>query len=192
MAADAYRRRGFISARTMRWSLVAGIPATIAGAVATNWIDGRMLVSATEVILAGIGARLLLVPSDVESGNESAEPPSAIRLVIVGGMVGFLAGLLANSGGFLLAPLYIAVAKLSIKQSLGASLAVAAVLAVPGTIVHASLGHINWAVAAVLAITSIPASRTGATVALRMDSHHLERLYGAALLFLGVGLLFVG
>ncbi|HMX67301.1 MAG TPA: hypothetical protein PKX25_17120, partial [Microthrixaceae bacterium] len=66
-----------------------------------------------------------------------------------------------------------------------------AVLAVPGTVVHGFLGHIDWAVAATLSVTSVPASRLGATVAIRTASDRLERLYGAALVVLGAGLLLV-
>ena len=113
------------------------------------------------------------------------------RLIVVGALVGLAAGLLANSGGFLLAPLYLGVARLTIKPALAASLAVSAVLAVPGTVVHALLGHIDWTVTLVLAAASVPASRFGATVAIRTESERLERLYGAALAVLGAALLLV-
>ena len=71
--------------------------------------------------------------------------------------VGLLGGLLANAGGFLLVPLYLAVLKLPIKTALACSLAVASVLAVPGTIVHAALGHIDWAVTLVFGVGVDPA-----------------------------------
>lgn len=191
VAARAYHKMGYIQWRTIALSLVIGIPSTIVGALATRWIGGAALVTVTEVIIIGIGVRLVLSPSDPESEDEAPEP-EVWRLVAVGGTVGFLAGLLANSGGFLLAPLYLAVARLPIKAALGASLAVAAVLAVPGTIVHAALGHIDWTVTAVIAATSIPASKAGATVALRTASDRLERIYGLALVALGGGLLLLG
>ena len=65
----------------------------------------------------------------------------------------------------------------------------AAVLAVPGTIVHAALGHIDWTVVAVFGATSIPLSYTGARLALRTQAVHLERAYGAGLALLGSALL---
>lgn len=188
VAARAYQKSGFVDWRTVRYSLVTGIPATIAGAVATRWIGGTALVTVTEVIIIGIGIRLIVSPSEGE-GNGEDFAPAGWRLVVVGASVGFLAGLLANSGGFLLAPLYLTVAKLPIKSALAASLAVSAVLAIPGTVVHAGLGHIDWAVTAVIALTSIPASRAGAMVALRTSSDLLERIYGVALVVLGVALL---
>lgn len=191
VAADAYRRRGMIQARTVLWSLATGLPATLIGALATNWIKGSFLVVATEVILVAIGIRITVSPSDSDRGALDDAPVAAWRLLLVGALVGLAGGLLANSGGFLLAPLYLAVARLAIKPSLAASLAVSAVLAIPGTIVHAALGHIDWTVTAVLAVTSVPASRMGALVALRTASQRLERIYGIALVVLGVALLVV-
>jgi uncharacterized membrane protein YfcA len=101
-------------------------------------------------------------------------------------VVGVVGGLLANSGGFFLAPLYLSVLRLPIKRALGTSLAVSAVLAVPATIVHASLGHIDWAVAAVLAVCALPAARIGARLALRMAPSRLELAFGLALMTLGI------
>ena len=86
-------------------------------------------------------------------------------------------------------PLYLGVLRLPIKTALACSLAVASVLAVPGTLVHAALGHIDWSVTVVFAMASIPLSSLGARTALRMRSDHLERGYGAGLAVLGIVLL---
>lgn len=110
---------------------------------------------------------------------------SAGILASVALVVGLASGLLANSGGFLLAPLYMTVLRLPIKRALASSLAVASVLAIPGTVVHAALGHIDWVIVAVFASTSVPLSFLGARVALRTDPTQLERMYGGALIVLG-------
>jgi len=115
--------------------------------------------------------------------------PNALALAAVACTVGLMSGLLANSGGFLLAPLFITVLRQPIKPALASSLAVASVLALPGTVVHATLGHIDWTVVGVLASTSVPFSFLGARVALRTDPFRLERLYGIALVVLGTGFL---
>ena len=104
-------------------------------------------------------------------------------------MTGLAAGLLANSGGFLLAPLFITVLRLPVKPALGTSLVVAAALAVPGSLVHLALGHLDWRVVLVFGLGSIPLSSLGARIALRVDAARLERFYGAALLVFGVGFL---
>ncbi len=189
VAADAYRRAGMIDRRTVALSLAAGLPATILGALATRWIDGGALVIVTEIVLVGIGIKLLLPRLTAETSTGEVETTTSTRLLVVGALVGLAGGLLANSGGFLLAPMYLAVARLRIKPALAASLAVSAVLAVPGTLVHAALGHIDWRITMVLALASVPASRFGAQLAIRTGSARLERLYGGGLAVLGVSLL---
>jgi len=197
-----YRGSGFSDPRVIRWSVGFGLPATIVGALVTHWVGGGFLVRLTDVIVALLGLRIVLehrgrgrrgrrdrdgavVPSDRST-------VTAVRLAAVAAMVGFLAGLLANAGGFLLVPLYLAVLKLPIKRALANSLAVASMLAVPGTFVHASLGHIDWAVAGVFGLASIPLSGIGARTALAMQPERLELIYGLGLLVLGSSLLFVG
>lgn len=101
-------------------------------------------------------------------------------------------GLLANSGGFLLAPLYVTVLRRPLKTAFACSLAVAAALAVPGTIVHAALGHIDWTVVAVFGAFSVPFSYLGARVSLRAQTVRLERVYGAVLIVLATGVLVAG
>jgi uncharacterized membrane protein YfcA len=166
----------------------------VAGAYATRGVSGNFLISATDVLLALLGLRFLFRPADgrLRAGSPGARHARRLRLVCVAGGVGLASGLLANSGGFLLAPLYLVVLRLPIKSAFASSLAVAAVLALPGTVVHWALGHIDWTVVAVFATASVPLSFLGARVALRTDSRRLERIYGAVLATLGIGLLIVG
>jgi len=187
-ASYAYWRERLIDWRVFTWSVAVGIPATAMGAYATRWIDGHFLIIATEVVITGLGIRFVLRPGDP---HEIAVVPPAIRtcLAVTAATVGILSGLLANSGGFLLAPLFVVVLRLSLKQSFATSLAVAAVLAIPGTIVHAALGHIDWELVAVFGATSIPLSFVGARLALRTHPVHLERAYGIGLALLGATLL---
>lgn len=188
-----YRGSGYSIPRVVRWSLACGIPATVAGSLVTRWVGGEFLVRFTDIIVALLGVRILWESRHPrESTATSIGDLAAGRLAAVAIVVGFLAGLLANAGGFLLVPLYLAVLRLPIKNALACSLAVASVLAVPGTIVHASLGHIDWHVAAVFGAASIPLSSLGARTALRMDAARLEVVYGVGLLVLGISLLLLG
>jgi uncharacterized membrane protein YfcA len=194
-AGSVYRKAGLIDWRIVRWSLAFGIPATVAGAIATRWIGGAALVTATDCLLVALGLRFLLARRNAHgdaaagtgSTRERRDPLWLLATVAIG--VGLVSGLLANSGGFLLAPLYVAVLRLPIKAAFASSLAVAAVLALPSTIVHTALGHVDWAIVAVFASTSVPLSFLGARVALRSDAAKLERLYGAAISVLGAAFL---
>ena len=202
VASYAYAREHLVEWRVVRWTIAFGAPATVLGAVLTRWIGGPVLVRFTDAILLVLGVRLLIGtrrPSAIvappgDSPTDTVQPAEQLSPVLLAGVamvVGFVSGLLANSGGFLLAPLFITVLRLPIRAALASSLAVSSVLAVPGTIVHAALGHIDWELVAVFGATSVPLSFLGARVALRIDAHRLERLYGLALVVLGAGFLVV-
>jgi uncharacterized membrane protein YfcA len=185
VASRPYWRQKLVDDDVLRWSLLIGVPATIAGAVASRWVSGDALVRITDLVVAALGVRFLLGPSTPE---ETGPRPAAYRtrLVLVAAAVGLAAGLLANSGGFLLAPLYLVALRMPVRSAFATSLTVAAFLAVPGTIVHWSLGHIDWTVVAVFGVASVPCSYLGAQLALRIRPHHLERVYGAILAALGL------
>lgn len=182
-AGYAYAREHLVDWRVVRWTVAAGVPATVVGALLSRWVGGDALVLATDVVLVGIGLRVLLGSSSSE--RVRLAPPGAALLVGVAVVVGLASGLLANSGGFLLAPLFVTALRLPIKSALATSLAVATALAVPGTVVHAWLGHLDWSVVLVFGLAAVPLSFVGARVALRTDAHRLERVYGAALVLLG-------
>lgn len=188
VALTAYWRQGLVDRQVVRWSAGVGVPATVAGAIATRWISGSTLVLATDVLVAGLGLRLLLWPHRPGEVIRGA-PGFRTRLVAIAAVTGAAAGLLANSGGFLLAPLYLVGLRLPLKAAFASSLAVSAVLAVPGTAVHALLGHVDWTVVAAFAAGSVPSSYLGARSALGADARRLERVFGGLLTALGVGFL---
>ena len=188
VAADGYRRKGLIDRNVLVWSLIAGVPATIVGAICSKFVEAGSLILVTDAVILVLGVRMFLRPG--HAGAELNDEPVGRHLIIgVAVVTGLAAGLLANSGGFLLAPLFIAVLGMAIKPALGTSLAVAAVLAVPGTLIHLALGHIDMTVVAAFALGSVPLSGLGARVALRTDPSRLERGYGAVLALLGAGFL---
>jgi uncharacterized membrane protein YfcA len=195
VAADGYRRKGLIDRQILKWSLIAGMPATIAGAIASKWIDASALVAVTDVMLVGLGARMAwhatghVAQADGTEAADAAGDQAIARTIAVAAFTGLAAGLLANSGGFLLAPLFVAVLGLPIKPAFGTSLAVASVLAIPGTLVHLALGHLNLAVVLAFALGSVPLAGVGARVALRTDPARLERGYGVVLVTLGLAFL---
>ncbi len=186
IAGRTYSRAGQVDRRVAAWVIGCGVPATIGGGLASQWIGGGPLVTATDVVLVVLGARLSLRRRIGHGATPRS--PSLQRIVGIAVLVGLVAGLLANSGGFLLAPLFVTALGLPIARALGTSLVVAAALAVPGTIVHAELGHVDWSLVLALTVSSVPLSYLGARVALRTDPARLERGYGAVLVVLGLAL----
>lgn len=192
LASRSYARAGHIDRAVLRLGLMIGIPLTAVGALCTRWIGGESLVLATDAILLVLGLRVMLgahagASADDEDGD--APRPSTPRTAAVVAVAALVSGLLGNSGGFILAPLFMNVLHMPVRRALGTSLALAAALAVPGTIVHAWLGHIDWSLALVFGLGSVPLATLGAKAALRIRERSLTIAYGAGIAMLAGGLL---
>ncbi|OLZ66453.1 hypothetical protein AV521_27825 [Streptomyces sp. IMTB 2501] len=187
-ASGAYWERGYVDRRTLAWSIAVGVPATVGGALLTPYVGGELLVRTTEGVVAAIGVRLVVYPQEPPERRREAGF-LRVRLVAVAITVGLVSGLLANSGGFLLTPLYLLVLRLPVKRALATSLAVSAALAVPGTFAHWALGHIDWRVALAYTGLAVPASYLGARLAISTSPRRLTRVYGVFLTLLASALL---
>lgn len=191
IASIEYWRSHLLDRETVVWSIAFGVPATIAGSFLTEVTGAAPLLAATGLLVLGFGLTVLISPREKRSTQPVDDgvirtPLWRVRLILTALGVGLVSGLLANSGGFLLAPAYARFLHLRLKQAFACSLAVSIFLAVPGTVVHTLLGHIDWSVTIWLALGSVPFSYLGARFALRTDARKLERWYGAALTILGI------
>ncbi len=192
IASAQYWKHRLIDWQVFWWSIAVGLPATVLGSALTKFTGARILLILTALLVFGFGLSFLIWPGEKKSSGlldaaqqQEHAPFSRVRLALIAAGVGFVSGLLANAGGFLLAPAYIRLLGLPIKKSFACSLAVSAVLAVPGTIIHAYLGHISWPVTGFVALGSVPCSMLGARLAIRSRSSRLARMYGVFLTALG-------
>jgi hypothetical protein len=192
MASAEYWRSHLLDWEVFWWSISVGVPATIAGSYLTAYTGSRPLLIVTALVVLGFGLSFLLMPRERNTVNESVAETAAhrpahwhLRLVSVAIGAGLFAGLLANAGGLVLAPGFARFLKQPLKQAFACSLAISCVLALPGTAIHAYLGHISWSVALLVALGMVPASRLGARMAIRSGSRQLERWYGLGLTALG-------
>jgi uncharacterized membrane protein YfcA len=109
--------------------------------------------------------------------------PTARTFAWIGALAGGLSGLLGIGGGVVMVPGFTQYAGLPVKRAIGTSLACVAVFAVPGTITHALLGHIDWRFGLLLAVGVIPGARIGAALTIAADDRRLRLVVAA---FLGV------
>jgi uncharacterized membrane protein YfcA len=181
-----YALKGRVRGWIVFWTSLAGAPGVVVGSYLTGYVPGRILMALTGVFVTAVGAWLMrrrLRPAD----RPQWTPVSL--LLGLGGVVGVLSGLLANGGGFLLMPVYLLVCRLSTQEAAATSLVVASLLAIPGTIVHMRLGHIDLSLALHLAVGAAPATYLGARVGLALKRRRARWVF--ALFLLGLGLLFL-
>jgi uncharacterized protein len=74
-----------------------------------------------------------------------------------------------------------------LKRALGTSLLAIIALVVPGTIVHAALGHIDPGIGLALTVGAVPGARLGAALALGAKERTLRVIVGGGLLAISVG-----
>jgi hypothetical protein len=103
------------------------------------------------------------------------------RFIAIGLAGGVLSGLLGVGGGIVMVPAFAGWVRLPIKEAVGCSLACVGILAVPGTITHQLLGHIDWAFALPICIAVIPGARVGAHLAIRSSERGLRLSVGIVL-----------
>lgn len=173
-----YAQQKHVDWRVARLSIAGGLPATVLGSLLSRVVGGDILLIVSGLVLAIVGVRVLKPLSDEASAQ--ADLRRRNPWIVVGGAfgVGFLTGLLANGGGFLLVPLFLLVLGLTMPVSAGTSLAVIAVLSIPTLITHASLGQIDWPVALAFAAGSVPASYLGSQLAPRINAERLKNAFG--------------
>jgi uncharacterized membrane protein YfcA len=71
-------------------------------------------------------------------------------------------------------PAFVGWVRLPLKDAIGCSLACVGILAVPATVAHAVLGHIDWFFALPLCVGVVPGARVGAHVAIRAPDRTLR------------------
>jgi uncharacterized membrane protein YfcA len=188
-----YSREGLIDRTAVLLTVPSGLVASVVGALLSDAIpgNGHVLMLFTAGLLMFTAVRMARPPAapaapeaDVEAAPHSEHGHrSRPAFAGVGVVAGLLSGLLGIGGGVVMVPGFSQIAGLSIKSAVATSLVCVAAFAIPGTITHAALGHIDWRVALILTVAVIPGARVGAALALRASDIGLRR---AVAVFLGV------
>jgi uncharacterized membrane protein YfcA len=100
----------------------------------------------------------------------------------MGLVAGFASGLLGIGGGIVMVPVMSGILGMPLKRALGTSLVVIAFMVIPGTAVHAALGHINWAIFLWLTIGVIPGAAIGSRWTIRARERTLRTVVATFLL----------
>jgi uncharacterized protein len=208
--AYTYYRSGFLDTRVALYCSLGGIVGSVGGALLTKVLNLHFLMIFTGVIVLYMGATTAYrgltgkvpegpeeigvspVEGDEVAADEAAVPAgggfwhSDVAYVLVGLGGGFFSGLLGLGGGIVLIPAFLYLLRLPIKKAFGTSLAVIAVIAIPGTIVHALLGHISWLLFLYLVIGVVPGAYIGAKLSIKAKEPFLYTGFGILVLVFGV------
>jgi uncharacterized membrane protein YfcA len=178
-----YARAREVSWRAVRFAAIPGIAGAAGGAWLTSLIDPHWLLLVTAGLIAWQAVRI------GRSSTYRVRPRGSTpgwQYTLLGGFTGLVSGLLGVGGGIVFVPLVTTMLGMPLKRALGTSLILIAIIAIPGTIVHAALGHIDWGIAFVLMLGVIPGARIGASIALWTRERTLRLMVGSFLLVVAV------
>lgn len=115
------------------------------------------------------------------------------RQVIVGFLVGLAAGVVSGyigvGGGFIMVPMFVQILKTPMKLTSGTSLIAVIILAIPGTIMNAFYGNIDWIAGIFIALGSVPGAAIGTKLLKRISEVALR--YGFSVFLLVAALLLI-
>lgn len=181
-----YRREGLLRGRVVLWTGLSGAVASVGGSLLSAVVpDARLLTIAIALLMVYTAGRAA-GPADDPSAATAATEGSGGRspserereewwlLVAIGLVGGTFSGLLGIGGGLFMVPAFTGLVGLPLKETLGTSLACVGIIAVPGTVTHAVLGHVDWGFAIPLCIAVIPGARLGANLAIRSSDRALR------------------
>jgi uncharacterized protein len=121
-------------------------------------------------------------------GPRMSRPDALWKLGLLGAVAGFYSGFLGLGGGFVLVPMLTRWMGFPIKRAIATSLLTIAILAVPGTAMHAWLGHVDWGIALWLALGVIPGAWLGSRLTLGAADRTVRLGFAGLLLVTGLWL----
>jgi uncharacterized membrane protein YfcA len=178
--AYTYWKAGEIDMRAAALMAPLGLAGSVVGALLTRVIDVRLLLLVTAALLAYQSVAILR-GGRRRTGGGGRAATAGIYLGI-GLIAGLVSGLLGIGGGLVIVPLLAGWLGMPLKRALGTSLLTIPALVIPGTIVHAILGNIDWAVFLFLTIGAVPGARIGARLALGTAEARLRTSVGTFML----------
>jgi hypothetical protein len=213
----SYRRRGLADVRAGLIMGAVGSVGSVIGAVLSAKAGGTIVLLATSALIgyaaidmlaqhvaargAGGPAPQGAVPSGraafgesesdgalAAAGGTGSGVPGLARFAMIGALAGLYSGFLGLGGGFVIVPALTRFCGMPVKRAIGTSLVTVAVLAIPGTVAHALLGHVDWPLALLLALGVVPGAFIGARLTERASDRVVRLSFAALLAVVGVWL----
>ncbi len=189
----AYTRRGLVDLRVGLTIGGVGAIFSILGAWATSLVGGDVVLMVTAALICWMAvdmALLALAPARTADERErhGVRARSWLWMGALGVITGLYSGFLGLGGGFVVVPALVRYFGFDAKRAVGTSLVAVLALAVPGTITHYLLGHIDSGMALSLSLGVIPGALLGARVTALSREKTVRIGFAVLLLVVGVAL----
>jgi uncharacterized protein len=178
-----FARDGYVDRRLATVAACAGGVFAVVGAYVTKFASGELILVITAAFIFVMSLRMLPTPP---VGHPPRFPSTVPVFLVVGATSGFVSGFLGVGGGVILVPAFTVLLRMPVKTALGTSLAIVAAQAIPGTVVHALLGHVDWGLAAGLLLGVVPGAQIGSKLAVRTEDRRLRTVVALTMAALAI------
>jgi len=185
-----YGRRGLLDLRAGLLIGVTGTGFSVLGAWLTSLVGGDVVLYVTAALIAWMAADMLhlALRAEPEARVAAARADRARSwgwVAVIGVVAGLYSGFLGVGGGFVIVPALVRFLGFDAKRAVGTSLVSVLLLAVPGTITHYLLGHIDVGIALGMTLGVVPGAMLGARVTAAAQERTIRVAF--AVMLLGVG-----
>jgi hypothetical protein len=186
-----YGRRGLLDARVGLTLGAVGAAFTVLGAWLTSLVGGDVVLYLTAALIAWMAfdmAHLALRPEPPEhvTAAKAGRRDSWLWLGAIGAIAGVYSGFLGLGGGLVIVPVLVRFLGFDAKRAVGTSLIAVLMLAVPGTITHYLLGHIDITIALGMSLGVVPGAMLGARVTAASQEKTIRLAFSVLLLAVGL------
>lgn len=200
-------RSGQVELTTGLFFAVAGMLATPVGVWLSRQLPEALLLVGFGVLMLVIALRMwfnssrneptaVCVPVDDNAGPVCRRDPQgelkftsrcALLLAAVGLGAGVLTGLFGVGGGFIIVPALVTFSGMGMQRAIGTSLLIITLISLTGIATQfASGGTVPWSVTLPFLLGSVAGLFAGTALALRLAGPHLQQVFAAAILAVGV------
>ncbi len=183
-----FRRKGMLKYRIGAVCALAGSVTVLLGAAATAYFTGREMMLITSAFIALLAARFALAGKEPKPWVRKAPTKLLFRATFVGLAAGALSGFLGVGGGVILVPAMVLLLNFRVHEAVGTSLMVMAIYAIPGSVAHYLLGHVDIALLIPIALGSVLGAQFGARLAVRTREKRLRLAFSVFLLMVAVSM----
>jgi uncharacterized protein len=191
----SYLRQRRVDVRSGVVFALSGLPGALLGALADQYVPRQIFGLVFSALLAVVGIRLFMRPSEESGGPALAEKRHTAGFrpwvaAAIGLGAGFAASLLGIGGGIIFVPSLVYLFAFPAHVATATSTFAIALTAVFATASHAYYGDVLWGPALAIAIGAIVGAQIGSRMAPRVRVPHLIRLFSLAVLLAALWLFY--
>ena len=169
---------------------LTGMVGSVIGAQLSIFLPPQSLLLILAAIMLSSGLAMLCNRFTNIMCDINMPPPSMVKIILTGSLIGIITGLVGAGGGFLVVPTLVLFFGLSMHQAIGTSLFVIALNTTSGALSHLSIVTLDFQLLSIIATLAIFGTWIGGRLARNIKAENLRKQFAFIIIFFAL-LLFI-